>query len=130
MCQLLIKHMRQLASKLRSKSLQLYYFHFFLWLVQVKCTVHFPGGSQRLQPKSIPKQDLCCWVEKSICRKLFFRSQLLHSHIPHERQWILFTKVIHHSSCLVWKAAKLSLPPQRAAWSCSGTAAGRNHSCD
>ena len=80
--------------------------------MQVKCTVHFPGESQGLQPKSIPKQDLCCWVGKSICRKLVFRSQLLHSHIPHERRWILCTIAIRRSSRLVCKAAEFSLPPQ------------------
>lgn len=90
----------------------------------------FPRGAAKTAAKKHSQTRPLLWVEKSICRKFVFRSQLLHSHIPHERRWILCMKAIHHSSCLVWKAAGLSLPPQTSAWSCSGTAAGGNHSCD
>lgn len=77
-----------------------------------------PGGARGPQPKSIPKQDLCCWVGKSACRKLVFRSQLLHSHIPHERSRILRTTA---SSCAKL-AASLCHPKEQP-----GAADGGDH---
>lgn len=71
MCQLLIKHMRQLASKLCSKSLQLCYFHFFLWWVQANAQCISQGGHEDRSQKAFPNKTFVVGWEKVSVESLF-----------------------------------------------------------
>lgn len=71
MCQLLIKHMRQLASKLCSKSLQLCYFRFFLWWVQANAQCISQGDHKDHSQKAFPNKTFAVGWEKVSAESFF-----------------------------------------------------------
>lgn len=71
MCQLLIKHMKQLASKLCSKSLQLCYFRFFLWWVQANAQCISQGGHEDHSQKAFPNKTFVVGWEKLSAESFF-----------------------------------------------------------
>lgn len=121
MCQLLIKHMKQLASKLCSKSLQLCYFRFFLWWVQANAQCISQGGHEDHSQKAFPNKTFVVGWEKLSAESFFFQKSATSQ--PHLSQEMMdFAYGSYSPLHLVCSKAEFSLPPQAAALSTPRTA--------